>query len=131
MPLPPLEREVLLPSSEASLRGEFWTESGVVRGHVEWARTCRRGVVREPREVVVRKSEYSRPAGVAMGAGSLAVGSIGLVLVARAPERSAELRCQPDDDNDGYDECSSPRETQLLTGVVLVGGAIALGAGSV
>ena len=125
--LPPVQRELLLRSDQAPLHGEFWAEPGIVRGHVEWTRTCTRAVVRQSQTLVQRKKRYSRVAGAAAGVGSLAVGAIGVHLVATADERSDEPHCGPDQDGDGYEDCrSSPRGEQAQMGLLLGATSLAL-----
>jgi hypothetical protein len=78
---------------------------------------------------VDRQERYSRVAGAVAGISSLALGAIGVQLVATADERSSEPQCRPDQDGDGYEECrSSPRVEQAGLGLLLGATSLALAA---
>jgi hypothetical protein len=129
--LAPLSETTLLrsPGGESPLETELEVEDGIVRGHVEWAPTCRRVVQVRERSRGVEQRKPSYPAAAMAGGLAVGVGTGGLTLLDHLDDFSAEVTC--DSDENGEESCSSPRETAAVGGVLLVGTAIALAAASV
>jgi len=129
--LSPLSETMLLrsPRGEAPLEAKLELEDGVARGHVEWARTCRRVVLVRERTQEVERRKPSYPAAAMAGVIAVGAGAGGITLLDNLDDFSSEVTC--DTDHEGKESCSSPREDAAVGGVLLVGTAIALAAASV
>jgi hypothetical protein len=129
--LPPVREEVLLrsPTGDSPLRTAFQVESGVVRGHLEWATNCRRVLLVRAREQDIEETNPSYGAGVAAGIGAIGAAAGGVALLNNLDDFSTTESCHIDDE--GKQSCSSPREDATAGGVMLVATAIALTAASI
>jgi len=128
--LPPVHEELLLrpANGDSPLRAEFTVANGVARGHVDWARNCRRVAVVRPREQEVVETRPSYEAAAGAGIGALGAAAMGAGLLSNLDQFSTKESCHLDDD--GNESCSSPRSQATAGGVMLVGTALALAAAS-
>lgn len=129
-PLSPLveERVMRSPDDTSAVSSSFTVEGTLVRGHLAWARTCRRvSVVRERTRRVTRR-EPNREGALVAGVGGLIIGTTGGALATHLDQFSDEERCELD--ADGNEQCSSPRGEATLGSGLLIGTAAALVVGS-
>lgn len=129
--LPPLGETVLLrpPGGDSPLDTKLEVDHGIARGHVEWARTCRRVVLVRARTQDVEHRKPSYPLAAMAGSTAVGAGAGGTALLDHLDDFSDEVTC--DVDYEGRKSCSSPRADATFGGVLLVGTAIALAAASI
>jgi len=124
--LPPVREEVLLrsPSGNSPLLAVFQVAGGVARGHLDWAKNCRRVLFVRAREQDIEETRPSYEAGLAAGMGALGTAAGGAALLGNLDQFSTKESCRIDDE--GNESCSSPRADATAGGAVLVATAIAL-----
>jgi hypothetical protein len=124
--LPPVVRQALvLPAEPASpVEIDVAIEDGVARGHLGWAASCRLVVLVDERSQKVVRSKPAYTAGAVAAGTGVGAGIAGGALLERRNKYSNDVTCEENDD--GTQDCSSPRGVAIGLGLTLVGSAIAL-----
>jgi hypothetical protein len=126
----PIEETVLLSSEDgyAPLAATFTRDERRITGHLAWSRTCRHALVSRGRSVETITRKPVPAAGAAAGVGAVALGAAGGGLLSHLDVYSDQESCSVD--NDGDQQCSSPRGNATFVGVLLATTAVALAATS-